>query len=732
MADIIQIRRDTIANWTSVNPVLSNGEMGFETDTKKLRIGDGVTQFLSLTAGGLSTWGNIEGTLSDQIDLQEALDLKSNTTHTHAYEPADATILKDADIGVSVEAYVTKLTAWNTNFGLLHTQVAYGDHVHTGVYEPVDATILRDADIGVTVQAYDATVYIAATEKAAANGVATLGADSKIPAAQLPAIAISETFVVASEVAQLALTVQQGDVAVRTDLSASYIALNDNNATMADWQILLTPTDAVVSVNSQTGAVVLGYADVGAEPADATILKDADIGVNVQAYDATILVDADIGVSVQAYDANTALTSDITYETLNTNGDVGTAAGTLAIGNHTHVFAAVAPNASSRINTPVHMPTIDEFISHMWSATVTDGAVITDNANGTISVSETHLTIRGGSEHTQLYTARIAETLNIPLTDNATNVVYADWNSGSPQIAVTLNPNEVDILTKVPMYVIVREGNNIIIVGSLEEGVDANAKLRKRFFFTEKWKRVDGGSVISESGTRNLFCTAGSFYFGLREITHSAIDTSVTGSFEFYRLIAGAWVESDETQLDNLQYNDISTPGSEVLTALATNKYAVHWVYVIPNDVSTHYHVVYSQDTYNNLSSAQAATQPSSLPPSIAGLGQLLGRYTIQESGTAGIMETVWTVSFDAATATTHNGLAGLQGGTVNEYYHLTAAEHTAHLAHVLDATKHRLINDAGTSTTELFSASKIIAGNEAVSAAAEDLSIAYAIALGG
>jgi hypothetical protein len=41
------------------------------------------------------------------------------------------------------------------------------------------------------------------------------------------------------------------------------------------------------------------------EPADATILKDADIGVTVQAYDATIVVDADIGVTVQAYDADT-------------------------------------------------------------------------------------------------------------------------------------------------------------------------------------------------------------------------------------------------------------------------------------------------------------------------------------------------------------------------------------------------------------------------------------------
>ena len=44
------------------------------------------------------------------------------------------------------------------------------------------------------------------------------------------------------------------------------------------------------------------------EPADATILKDADIGVTVQAYDATYLVDADIGGSVQAYDADTAKT----------------------------------------------------------------------------------------------------------------------------------------------------------------------------------------------------------------------------------------------------------------------------------------------------------------------------------------------------------------------------------------------------------------------------------------
>jgi hypothetical protein len=72
------------------------------------------------------------------------------------------------------------------------------------------------------------------------------------------------------------------------------------------------------------------------EPADATILKDADIGVNVQAFDATIVVDADIGVNVQAFDATNVLNADVTYALLDTNGDVGTGAGQLAIGDHLH------------------------------------------------------------------------------------------------------------------------------------------------------------------------------------------------------------------------------------------------------------------------------------------------------------------------------------------------------------------------------------------------------------
>lgn len=55
MADIIQLRRDTAANWTSANPILAQGEMGVETNTRKLKIGDGTTAWNSLSYYDLGT-----------------------------------------------------------------------------------------------------------------------------------------------------------------------------------------------------------------------------------------------------------------------------------------------------------------------------------------------------------------------------------------------------------------------------------------------------------------------------------------------------------------------------------------------------------------------------------------------------------------------------------------------------------------------------------------------------
>jgi len=48
MATKIQYRRDTAANWTSTNPTLAPGELGFETDTGFVKIGSGSATWASL------------------------------------------------------------------------------------------------------------------------------------------------------------------------------------------------------------------------------------------------------------------------------------------------------------------------------------------------------------------------------------------------------------------------------------------------------------------------------------------------------------------------------------------------------------------------------------------------------------------------------------------------------------------------------------------------------------
>lgn len=97
----------------------------------------------------------------------------------------------------------------------------------------------------------------------------------KVPAGQIPAIAISNVFPVASQAAQLALTAEVGDVAVRSDLNKSYIHNGGTAGTMADWTELLTPTDVVLSVAGRVGAVVLAIGDITGLTAALAAKKDA-------------------------------------------------------------------------------------------------------------------------------------------------------------------------------------------------------------------------------------------------------------------------------------------------------------------------------------------------------------------------------------------------------------------------------------------------------------------------
>ncbi len=95
------------------------------------------------------------------------------------------------------------------------------------------------------------------SQKGAVNGIAELDGNGLVPTHHLPALAISETSVVNSQANMLALTAQVGDVAVRTDVNKSFILTATPATTLGNWQELLTPTDAVLSVDGNVGAISL-------------------------------------------------------------------------------------------------------------------------------------------------------------------------------------------------------------------------------------------------------------------------------------------------------------------------------------------------------------------------------------------------------------------------------------------------------------------------------------------
>lgn len=144
--------------------------------------------------------------------------------------------------------------------GTSGTTVALGNHTHAN-YAALghlhDDRYYTETEIDASLSA-----KLNSNEKGSVNGVATLGSDGKIPASQLPAIAIKDVFTVASQATMLALAAQRGDMAIRTDNGRTYVLASDSPATLGDWKEISSAAP-VTSVAGKTGAVTLTNADVG-------------------------------------------------------------------------------------------------------------------------------------------------------------------------------------------------------------------------------------------------------------------------------------------------------------------------------------------------------------------------------------------------------------------------------------------------------------------------------------
>lgn len=208
---LIQLRRGTATAWTTANPVLAAGEPGFEIDTGKSKIGDGAAAWTA---------------------LPYEHDDKALVGHTHSSSQiTDSTVT-----GRSVLTAASAAAA-RTAIGAGTSSLALGNTSTTAM--PGDKTFSFAEITGL------------------------------IGTAQLPPLAINELYTVTSQAAQLALTAERGDMAIRTDIGETFVLAVDDPTVIGNWKQITAPGN-VTSVAGRQGAVVLVKSDVGLSNVDNT------------------------------------------------------------------------------------------------------------------------------------------------------------------------------------------------------------------------------------------------------------------------------------------------------------------------------------------------------------------------------------------------------------------------------------------------------------------------------
>ena len=292
----IQIRNDTAANWKAANPVLLKGELGIEIDTRKMKIGDGISAYTALKYVSEDiVVGNTSPTDADtNYDVGELwINQSEKTAHvliatsdTSAVwkrlvtaeeivvvaESIVAQKLKTAR-AISLAGDVTGVTTFDGSADATITAILVNTGATAGTYTKVTVNekglitkteLLTPDDIPALTLAKitDAGTAAARNVGEEVGNLVEVGANGKISDAVLPPLAITDTHAVADEAEMLALDAQRGDIAIRADENKSYILKQTPATDRTNWLELKSPDCKVHSVNGKVGDVVLSTTDV--------------------------------------------------------------------------------------------------------------------------------------------------------------------------------------------------------------------------------------------------------------------------------------------------------------------------------------------------------------------------------------------------------------------------------------------------------------------------------------
>jgi len=139
MATRIQLRRDTAANWTTNNPTLASGEVGFETNTNKFKIGNGSSTWsaLSYFGGEVDLSGYLTASSASTTYLTQASASTTYATKTELNN-IDLSSASAAAVAAIVDSAPSTLNTLNELAAALGDDANYASTITTALGNKLD------------------------------------------------------------------------------------------------------------------------------------------------------------------------------------------------------------------------------------------------------------------------------------------------------------------------------------------------------------------------------------------------------------------------------------------------------------------------------------------------------------------------------------------------------------------------------------------------------------------
>ena len=441
----IQLRRGLAAQWTSVNPVLAGGEAGFESDTLKIKIGDGTSHWNSLGYATVTPQN-----LTDAIAGVVAGEIAEYATLT---ELSDAIAQEVSDRNDAIATAVSAVVAGEDFIGLSEKGAANGvAELDSQGHVPdsqIPSGIARDSEVSSAI----------ATEVSNRNAAILSSADSTLQSA--------ETYT-NTKVSDLI----DGAPGILNTLSKIAAALGSDENLAADLASSITTakqdaeayTDGVISaeITNRNSAILIAK---NAAISTAEEYTDTEIATSYTYIDskiATEITDRDTAIATEASNRVSAITnaigtaevyadSAIATEVTDRNSAIATAKTEAINSSNLYTDSSLATEVTDR-NTAIGVETSNRQTAVSSAISVAEGytdsaiatevtnrntAIATETSNRQTAVTNAIATAESYTD-TELSSAISTEVTNrnsaILTAKNAaisTSETYADLVSGN-------------------------------------------------------------------------------------------------------------------------------------------------------------------------------------------------------------------------------------------------------------------------------------------------------------